>query len=448
MPRRISPPASALRTLCLVASLGLTACADDAVSPTAPVSLDRRAAAEQDGAMPQLPAGAASATSSAQAAKLAAAGQAPPAAGARIPGQFIVVFKDDVADAPGLARRLSAAHGAAPRFTYDGAIKGFSFKLPAAAAERVAAALARNPQVAYVEQDAEARGGATQYFNYANSYGHAWGLDRIDQRGNALSGSYSYGYTGAGVHAYIIDSGIQPDHPEFGGRARIARNYVNDGWYGRDCHGHGTHVAGTVGSRTYGVAKGVQIRSLKVLGCDNRGSGDAIIAAVNWVYLYRVSPAVANISIGMGQRVQAVNDAVTRLANSGVFVAVAAGNDNKNACYESPASAPGAFTVAASTWSDTRAVFSVGASNWGGCVDAYAPGDQITSTWPGSRVHTMPGTSMASPHVAGVAALYKQAYGNAASATIVNWLVYYSTKNAIRNDYTGTPNRLLWKGTF
>jgi subtilisin family serine protease len=286
-----------------------------------------------------------------------------------------------------------------------------------------------------------------QYFNYTDSYADAWGLDRVDQRALPLSATSTYGYTGAGIRVYILDTGLQTSHPEFGGRAQIAFDAF--GGTGYDCEGHGTHVAGTVGGNTYGVAKGAMLRGVKVLrgrGCGTE-SWDAILAGLDWVYKYRVNPAVVNMSLGGGYW-QPVNDAVTRLANAGVFVAVAAGNENQDACKVTPASAPGTFTVAASTRSDTRVVYSTWGSNWGGCVDAYAPGDEIMSAWPGGRVYAQSGTSMAAPHVAGVAALYKHAYGNAASSTIVNWLIYNSTKSAIRNDYTGTPNRLLWKGNL
>jgi len=430
---------SALTAAVALSSLALVACHEDPAGPT-----DSTDSTEQPDGAPRLATAAGAPVS--QEAKLAAAGQAHASGADRIPGQYVVVFKDDVQDAPGLARRLLSAHGASPRFTYSGAIKGFSFKLPEQAAERVAAALVRDPHVAYVEQDAVPHTDATQYFNYGDSYPDPWGLDRIDQRWLPLSGSSTYSRTGAGVRVYIIDTGLQASHPEFGGRALVVKDVF--GGSGYDCEGHGTHVAATVGGATYGVAKGALIRGVKVLrgrNCGGSESWDAVIAGVDWVYLNRVNPAVANMSLGGGYY-KPLNDAVTRLANSGVFVSVAAGNDNANACYYSPASAPGTFTVAASTRSDYKASF----SNWGGCVDAYAPGDQILSAsiQPGLYGITMSGTSMASPHVAGVAALYKQAYGNAASSTIVNWLVYNATVNAIRNNVTGTPNRLLWKGSF
>jgi len=432
-------PLSLLLTALVVGMLPLGACSDDLTSPTPSTARPE----QSNEATPRF--AMADGASIAQAAKLAAARQAAPGGADRIPGQYIVVLKDDVQDVRGLAKRLLTEHGASPRFTYDGAIKGFSFKLPEQAAARAAAALARNPQVAYVEQDAVPHTDATQYFNYSDSYADAWGLDRIDQRWLPLSGTTTYGYTGAGVRVYIIDTGLKASHPEFEGRAQVV--YDAFGGTGFDCQGHGTHVAGTVGGKTYGVAKKALIRGVKVLrgrGCGTE-SWDAIIAGVNWVYLNRINPAVANMSLG-GGRLQSVNDAVTRLANSGVFVAVAAGNSNQDACNFSPASAPGTFTAAASTKADAKASF----SNWGGCVDAYAPGDQIMSASIRSGVYAEPmnGTSMASPHVAGVAALYKQAYGNAASSTIVTWIVYNATTNAISGNFTGTPNRLLWKGSF
>ncbi len=358
-----------------------------------------------------------------------------------IPGQFIVMFKDDVRDAPGLAKRLTAEHRGKLRLTFQG-IKGFSATLPTAAAE----ALRRNPNVAAVAPNTVGSTATTQYTPTGND--QPWGLDRIDQRYGPLSGTMTYSHTGAGVNAYIIDSGIRASHGEFGGRARNVATVFGDA--GDDCFGHGTHVAGTVGGATYGVAKKVQLRGVKVLNCSGDGTAEMAVAGINWVYLYRVNPAVTNISLQWKNN-PALNIATTRLANSGVFVAVAAGNWDTDACQISPAMAPGTFTVAASTSTDARASYLTGASpwasNWGKCVDAYAPGDRIRSAGLATYSTVKSGTSVAAPHVAGVAALYKQAYGNVASATIVSDLKSWSTTNIISSgSYGSTPNRLVYKG--
>jgi subtilisin family serine protease len=352
------------------------------------------------------------------------------AGGAKIPDQYIVVFADDVTDVPGLTQRLAAQHGGAVRYTYTSALKGFAASMSAQAA----AALANNPNVAYVEQDQVMTADATQT-------GATWGIDRVDQRNLPLSGTYTYTTTASTVYAYIIDTGIYTSHSQFGGRATNVYDAL--GGNGQDCHGHGTHVAGTVGASTYGIAKAVRLRGVRVLNCSGSGSTSGIIAAVDWVRANRTNPAVANMSLGGGYS-SSLNTAVTNLVNSGVFVAVAAGNSSANACNYSPASASGTVTVAASTSSDARASY----SNYGGCVDLYAPGSSITSTWLNGGTNTINGTSMASPHVAGVAALYKATYGNASSSTIASWLINNATTNVISGNVSGTPNRLLYKSSL
>jgi subtilisin family serine protease len=349
-------------------------------------------------------------------------------------GQYVVVFRDAVADPPGLARELVRAHGGSLLFTYSSAIKGFAARLP----ESAARALARNPLVAYVEPDQEFRVDATQSMD-AN--GDPWGLDRIDQGPLPLSRTYTYTATGAGVHAYIIDTGIWTLHGDFGGRA----NNVYDAFMatGEDCHGHGTHVAGTVGGTTYGVAKGVSLHGVRVLSCAGIGLTSQIIAGIDWVRQNHVKPAVANMSLGGGLST-ALNTATTNLWNAGVFVAVAAGNDDADACQASPASASGAFTAASSTKTDAKSSF----SNWGTCVEAYAPGSAIVSDFLGGTTASLSGTSMASPHVAGVAALYKAVNGDQPSATVSNWIVTNATSGVITGNPAGTPNRVLFKATL
>ena len=301
-------------------------------------------------------------------------------------------------------------------------------------------ALQHNPNVDYIELDQEAEVIATQS---VTAGGGLWGLDRTDQRDLPFSGTYNYTSTGSGVRAYVIDTGINTGHSQFGGRASNVFDAL--GGNGNDCHGHGTHVAGTIGGSTYGIAKGALLRGVRVLNCAGSGSYSAIIAGVDWVRVNRINPAVANMSIGGGLS-SALNTAVNNLANSGVFVAVAAGNSNANACNSSPSSAASATTVASSTKTDAKSSF----SNWGSCVDVYAPGSSIQSAWIGSSTatNTISGTSMASPHVAGVSALYKAVNGNASSATIDSWIKNNATLNHITGNPSGTANRLLFKSTL
>ena len=351
---------------------------------------------------------------------------------ATIPGRYIVVFADGVDDVDAKVKDKAAKHAAKVARTYKHALKGFAGELSAEAVE----ALRSDPEVAYVEADQEMTIDATQT-------GAVYGLDRIDQRGLPLSGSYTYTATGGGVRAYIIDTGILTAHTQFGTRA--SNVYDGFGGNGQDCNGHGTHVAGTVGGTTYGVAKGALLRGVRVFQCSGSSSNSTIIAGIDWVTGNHIKPAVANLSLGGGFS-QATNDAVTRLANVGVFVAVAAGNSNQNACNYSPASAPVVTTVAASTSTDAKASY----SNFGGCVDLYGPGSAITSAWYTSTTatNTISGTSMATPHVAGVAALYKAARGDAGQSTIDAWLKNNATLNTITGNPTGTPNRLLFKSTL
>jgi subtilisin family serine protease len=341
--------------------------------------------------------------------------------------EYIVVLREG-ADPTSVA----AIAGVSPRHVYTSALNGFSASLN----RGQLTALQHNPNVAYIEQDQVMGTAATQ----SNA---TWGLDRIDQRNRPLSGTYTYNTTASGVYAYVIDTGIYTAHTDFGGRA--SNVYDAFGGNGQDCNGHGTHVAGTVGSNTWGVAKRVRLRGLRVLNCSGSGSTSGIISAVDWVRANRINPAIANMSLGGGYS-SALNTAVNNLSNSGVFVAVAAGNSSANACNYSPASASAATSVAASTSSDARASY----SNYGSCVHLYAPGSSIRSTWhtSTSATNTISGTSMASPHVAGVAALYKATYGNAGSSTIRNWILNNATTNVISGNVSGTPNRLLFKGSL
>ncbi|WP_395835455.1 S8 family peptidase [Cystobacter fuscus] len=345
--------------------------------------------------------------------------------GMRIDGDYIVKLKDGAE-----ARSVAAILGVSPNLVYTQAVNGFSVTLN----ETQLRALRRNPNIEYVEEDQFVTSTATQT-------GATWGIDRIDQTSSTLNSTYTYTSTGAGVHAYIIDTGILTSHSNFGGRATAVYDAL--GGNGQDCNGHGTHVAGTVGSSTYGVAKGVSLHGVRVLDCNGSGSNSGVIAGIDYVRTKHVKPAVANMSLGGGYSAT-INTAVTNLANAGVFVAVAAGNDNADACNYSPASAPIVTTVAATTKTTARASY----SNYGSCVDIYAPGSSITSTWSNGSTNTISGTSMASPHVAGVAALYKATYGDASQATIDAWLKSNATSNAVTSNISGTPNKLLNKGSL
>lgn len=356
------------------------------------------------------------------------------AAAGAVPGQFIVVLQNNLADPAAVANDLVTAAGGSLLRVYTSALKGFAARLSAPAA----AALQSNPLVASVEADQMMRADVTQAMD-AN--GDPWGLDRIDQSALPLSRTYTYTSTGAGVHAYIIDTGIWTLHPEFGGRATNVFDAY--GATGEDCNGHGTHVSGTIGAATYGVAKGVSLHGVRVLSCAGLGLNSDVLAGVDWVTANHVNPAVANMSLG-GAKSPALDQAVTSLSNSGVFLAVAAGNDNVDACTESPSGAPNVFTVAASTKTDAKASY----SNWGTCVEIYAPGSAIVSTYLGGTTMSLSGTSMATPHVVGVAALYKATNGDQPSTTVSNWIITNSTAGVITGNVSGTPNRLLFKGTL
>jgi subtilisin family serine protease len=346
-------------------------------------------------------------------------------AGDVIPGKYIVVAEQG-RDPAAVARWQNARDRQVLPL-----VNGFAATLDAAQVR----ALRASARVAYVEPDRVFTIDATQNMD-AN--GDPWGLDRIDQSALPLSRTYTYTRDGTGVFAYIIDTGLQANHPDFGGRAQNVYDAL--GGSGNDCNGHGTHVAGTIGGSTWGVAKRVNLRGVRVLGCTGSGSTSGIISALNWLRTNAQRPAVANMSLG-GGRSTTLNNAANNLANSGVFLAVAAGNENQNACNVSPASASAAYTTAASDRTDLKASF----SNWGSCVDGWAPGVSIKSAWLLSGTRTISGTSMASPHVAGVGALYKSNFGDAASSTISSWINTNATAGVIRSNPSGTPNRLLNK---
>ncbi len=356
----------------------------------------------------------------------------------RIPDRYIVVLRDDAEIATGDYARVlgrvqmvTRGRGAVPEHVYTAALRGFA----AFMSDADAVAISLDPRVAYVEEDSIMTAIATQ------SNPASWGLDRIAQRNLPLNNWYGYTSTGAGVNVYVIDTGIRRTHTQFGGRAHGGYTAINDTRGSTDCHGHGTHVAGTIGASAYGVAKAVTLFSVRVLACSGSGSTAGVIAGVDWVTSNRVRPAVANMSLGGGAS-SALDTAVRNSIAAGVTYTVAAGNSTTSASAFSPARVAEAITVGSSTRTDARSSF----SNVGSVVDIFAPGTSITSAWSTSdtATNTISGTSMASPHVAGAAARYLQNHRSASPATVRTALVNASTKDRLTGVPSGTPNRLLF----
>lgn len=352
---------------------------------------------------------------------------------AAIPGQYIVVFNkgtNDLTEAS-IASTVESLGGKI-QFTYGTALEGFTATMP----EEALKTIQQDPNIAFIEAD--------QIVSINDTQTNAtWGLDRIDQRDLPLSTTYTYNQTGAGVAAYIIDTGIRRTHNDFGGRALHGYTAINDGNGSNDCNGHGTHVAGTVGGATYGVAKQVTLYAVRVLNCSGSGTNSGVIAGVDWVTQHHTgnNPAVANMSLGGGAS-SALDTAVNNSINDGVTYVVAAGNSNANACNYSPARVAAAVTVGSTTSSDARSSF----SNFGTCLDIFAPGSSITSAWHTSNTatNTISGTSMASPHVAGAAALYLQTNPSASPSTVRNTIVNNATSGRLSGIGSGSPNLLLY----
>ncbi|WP_439660349.1 S8 family peptidase [Lentzea sp. HUAS TT2] len=359
----------------------------------------------------------------------AAVGEIRVSPGENIAGSFIVKLKDGGVTAS--AQTLGSRFGGQVGYVYDAVFQGFSVKMSDAQARRLAA----DPSVEYVERDQVVSIQATQ----VNP--PSWGLDRIDQRNLPLDQRYTYNSTGSGVNAYIIDTGVRITHRDFGGRARNGYDFVDNDSVAQDGNGHGTHVAGTVAGTVHGVAKQANIIGVRVLNNSGSGTIAGVVAGVNWVASNHVKPAVANMSLGGGANTSldnAVSGAITR----GVTFAVAAGNSNTNAANTSPARVAAALTVGSTERTDARSSF----SNYGPVVDVFAPGGGITSTWNTSdtATNTISGTSMASPHVAGVVARYLQGNANVTPAQVATAITSNATNGKVTNPGANTTTRLLY----
>ncbi|WP_349926596.1 S8 family serine peptidase [Acinetobacter sp. A1-4-2] len=351
-----------------------------------------------------------------------------------IKNQYIVVLQTG-SDLPAQsAAAIAKQHGGQVLFTYNRAIRGFAVRIPEQATSAFLTAMQKNPQVSYVEED------TLMQANTITQSNPVWGLDRIDQHNLPLSKSFSYNKTGSAVNAYIVDTGILASHQEFNGRVQTGYSAIADNNGTNDCNGHGTHVAGTVGGSTYGIAKNVGLVPVRVLDCAGSGAMSGVIAGLDWIIQNGRKPAVVNMSLG-GSAYSTLDTAIDNLFNNGYVPVVAAGNANTDACTSSPARAGKAITVAATDSTDTRASY----SNYGSCVDLFAPGSQITSAWIGSNssAATASGTSMASPHVAGVVATMLENNSTATPQSITDQLLNQSTINLIQNPM-GSPNRLLY----
>jgi subtilisin family serine protease len=393
------------RSLALLSLLALAACSDQTGVPTAALPSDPLTAVSSDGG-------------------------------------YIVVLREGANPVS-----VAAVAGIRPRSVYTAAVNGFAAQLNAGQLN----ALRHNPAVAYIEPDAQAQ------LMWTTQSPATWGIDRIDQKDLPLSNSFTYTATGYGVNAYVLDTGVNTKHSDLYPRANYIPNgaaygdFVGDGHgSAEDCHGHGSHVSGTIAGTTYGVAKQATIYAGRVVNCAGGGNASMVISAMEWILRYGRLPAVVNMSLGYGD-VQSVRDAATSLVSKGFFVVAAAGNGNfagtpQNACQQSPAGAPTVMTVGSTRSDDYESSF----SNYGRCVDILAPGSSVTSIWIGSYTATNvnSGTSMASPHVAGVGALYLSTVPSATPAQVTSIIKSVATVNTIvlhsLSVHYSTPNLFLF----
>ncbi|GGZ77479.1 S8 family peptidase [Streptomyces subrutilus] len=352
-----------------------------------------------------------------------------------VPGSYIVTLKDSAARSTAdSGRAVAKRYGAKIDRTYSAALNGYSVEVSEAQARKLAA----DPAVASVVQNRTFTVDATQ------PNPPSWGLDRIDQRALPLNQSYTYpDQAGEGVTAYVIDTGVRITHQDFGGRASYGYDAIDNDNTAQDGHGHGTHVAGTVGGTAYGVAKKAKIVGVRVLNNQGSGTTAQVVAGIDWVTQNAVKPAVANMSLGGGAD-PALDTAVRNSIASGITYAVAAGNETADASTKSPARVAEAITVGATTNTDAKASY----SNFGSILDLFAPGSSITSSWGtgDTATNTISGTSMASPHVAGAAAVYLAQNPGSTPAQVSAGLVAAATPNVVTSPGTGSPNRLLYIG--
>jgi subtilisin family serine protease len=356
-----------------------------------------------------------------------------------VPGSYVVVLKPAGSDVWGLARDLAGRYGGRVRYTYTRALRGFAVEASESAVRRLAA----DPAVAYVQRDAVYRATGMQ------PNPPSWGLDRVDQRDLPLNGSFTFPNDAATVHAYVLDTGIRFTHREFAGHVVSGWDTVDGDADASDCGGHGTHVAGTLGGASYGIAKAVRLVGVRVLDCSGYGTTAGVVAGVDWVTANAVRPAVANMSLGGGPD-PALETAVQRSIDAGITYAVAAGNGDalgfpQDACGTSPARIPAVLTIGATRADDTRASF----SNYGTCLDLFAPGEFIRSAWASGDAATLSvsGTSMAAPHVAGAVALILAQHPDWTPSQVRDDLLARATSGIVVDPRAGSPNELLYIGT-